>query len=79
MASLGPSCLLPNLNPSLGACPGGWVARGVTEGSWERPRCGGGVHDTNKVGSLCVPAYAQSPATEGSGFPQGGKCACVMF
>lgn len=37
MASLGPSCLLPNLKPSLGACPGGRVARWVIVGSWERP------------------------------------------
>lgn len=42
MASLGPSCLLPNLKPSLGACPGGWVAWWVTVGSWERPWWGEG-------------------------------------
>lgn len=58
MASFGPSCLLPNLKPSLGACPGGWVARWVTVGSWERPWWGEGVCVASKLGCLCMPAYA---------------------
>lgn len=74
MASPGPSCLLPNLKPSLGACPGGWVARWVTVGSWERPWCGEGVHIKHKLGCLCMPVYAYRPARELQGFTQGRKC-----
>lgn len=76
MASPGPSCLLPNLKPSLGACPGGGVALWVTVGSWERPWWGGGVHATKKSVCLCITAFAWRPVIDLQGLTQGNKCDC---